>query len=90
VKTIRRYLWYVHAEAEARGYRFDRRKLGRVTGCPPLLVNRGQLRHELDHLRDKLRRRDPSRYRLIRSLNAPRPHPLFRGVPGKVEPWERS
>ena len=90
VAAIRRYLWYVHEEASARGYHFDRRKLGKVRNCPRLRVTRGQLAYELKHLKAKLRRRDPPRYRSLRALEAPRPHPLFRCVPGTIESWERT
>ena len=90
VLAVRRYLWYVYEEATARGYRFDRKKLGAEPCCPRLRVTRGQLAYELDHLRAKLRRRDPARYRDIRTLARPRPHPLFVAVRGDVEPWERT
>jgi len=90
LQAIRRYLWHVCEEADARGYRFDRRKLGRVTDCPPLPVTRGQLRCELEHLKAKLQQRDPLRYKSIRGLTTPRPHPLFVSVAGNVEPWERT
>ncbi len=90
VAAIRSYLWHVYEEAVARGYRFDRRKLGAVRARPRLKVTRGQLAYELDHLKGKLRRRDPARYRSIRALEAPRPHPMFIAVPGDVEPWERT
>jgi hypothetical protein len=90
VLTIRRYLWYVYEEAGVRGYRFDRRKLGQVRGCPPLRVTRGQLRWELEHLKAKLKRRDRAKYRSIRTLRLPRPHPLFVEVPGNVEAWEKT
>ncbi|HTZ52735.1 MAG TPA: pyrimidine dimer DNA glycosylase/endonuclease V [Spirochaetia bacterium] len=90
VLAVRRYLWYVYEEATARGYRFDGKKLGAEPRCPRLRVTRGQLAYELDHLRAKLRRRDPARYRDIRTLARPRPHPLFVAVRGDVEPWERT
>ncbi len=90
VKAILSYLRYVHEEASTRGYRFDGRKLGRVKDCPRIQVTRGQLAYELQHLKAKLRRRDPSRYRALQALAAPRPHPLFVPVAGTVAPWERS
>jgi len=90
VLAMRRYLWHVCAEADARGYRFDRGKLETVRECPPLKVTRGQLVYELDHLRAKLRVRDPVRYRSIRALVRAQPHPLFKAVPGGVEQWERA
>jgi hypothetical protein len=41
------------------------------------------------HLLANLRRRAPARYRLLRSLDTPEPHPLFRIVPGGIRDWER-
>jgi hypothetical protein len=44
---------------------------------------------ERQHLLGKLRVRSPQLYRLRRRLAAFEPHPLFRMVPGGLEPWER-
>jgi hypothetical protein len=90
VLAIRRYLWYVYREAETRGYRFDRTKIGKANEGPRMKVTRGQLRYELDHLRAKLRIRNPDLYESIKGLKDPRPHPLFEGVAGKIEAWERG
>lgn len=90
VLSLRRYLWHVYVEAEARGYRFDRSKIGRVSAVPRMKVTRGQLRYELEHLKAKLRARSPDRYESIKSLKNPQPHPLFEPVAGKIEQWERA
>jgi hypothetical protein len=82
------YLRAVHREACARGYDFDAARIGRARATRPLPVTRGQLAYEWSHLLDKLRVRDPGRFARLRAT-APRPHPLFRVVPGGVEPWER-
>src|SRR5262245_66557649 len=52
--AISAYLAAIHAEAEARGYEFDRRKVGVVRSVPVIPVTRGQLDHEWAHLRKKL------------------------------------
>lgn len=87
--TLKCYLWHVFREARDRGYHFDRSKLGRVGRCSPIAVTRGQLRYELAHLREKLRRRSPQSYHSIMHLRVPRPHPLFVPVAGNIEAWER-
>ncbi len=87
--AVKCYLWHVFLEARARGYRFDRSKLGRVSRCAPIPVTRGQLRYELAHLREKLRRRSPQRYQSILRLKAPLPHPMFVTVAGPIETWEK-
>jgi len=90
--TIRSYLEAILNEARSRGYRFDARKLGRVhkdrKSPAVLLVTRGQLDYEREHLLSKLIHRDIERYKLLRDDIAPQEHPLFRVVDGGVEEWE--
>jgi pyrimidine dimer DNA glycosylase len=87
---IATYLAAVHAESLARGYRFDATKIGRGRTAVRLAETRGQLRHEMDHLKRKLRARAPGVYRTVRRVGMPDPHPLFRVVPGGVRDWERG
>ena len=88
--AIAEYLRGVHAESVARGYRFDARKVGPARDAGPVPVTRGQLEHEWAHLLAKLALRDPERRALLEGVRQPRAHPLFRVVPGGVEPWERG
>ena len=88
VAAIDAYLRCVCNEAVARGYRFDRRKLGPAARIARQAVHAGQIDHEWKHLLAKLRLRD--RRRWLRERNArPTCHPCFRVVAGGVEPWER-
>ena len=87
--AINRYLHVVCDEGARRGYRFDIAKLDADMPCNPIPVTHGQLRYEWSHLQGKLKQRDPERYRRLHDLTKPGPHPLFRVVPGDVEPWER-
>lgn len=88
VAAINSYLAEVLAESRRRGYRFDARKiLGPRTGIR-LRATRGQLRYEWSHLRAKLKRRDPERFRNEAGAR-PAPHPSFRLTPGPVASWER-
>jgi hypothetical protein len=92
VEAIACYLAALHIEAENRGYRFDRGKLaGETFSTPGLTVTDGQITFELEHLRAKLRERDPERLSLLpaRARDA-RAHPMFTIVPGPVEAWERG
>ncbi len=75
-------------EAGRRGYRFDRSKIGRTGRAAVIPETRGQLLYEWKHLRAKLRRRSPEVWRLHRGVARPKPHPLFRIVPGGVRDWE--
>jgi hypothetical protein len=88
VAAVATYLSAVAAEARGRGYQFASSKIAAHSTTALVAATRGQLRYEWAHLKRKLRQRDPARYRAVRSLKMPRPHPLFRIVPGGVEPWE--
>lgn len=88
--AINAYLAAVHAEAQARGYRFDRGRYGPVREVAPLPLNRGQLELEWRHLLGKLAVRDPLRHGQWRDLARPACHPLFRLRAGPVAAWERA
>jgi hypothetical protein len=88
--AINAYLDAVHTEASARGYAFDRKKVGPVRAIDTIAVTRGQLEYEWAHLLRKLAVRSPAHYRRWRSLGAPQCHPLLRCRPGGVESWERG
>ncbi len=86
-----RYLLEVWNEADQRGYSFERKKIKnafRKTGAIP--VERGQLRYEWEHLKEKLRRRDPVRLKTMKKARLPRPHPSFRIIPGGIADWEKT
>lgn len=89
-QAINAYLAAVHAEAQARGYRFDRSRFGPVCDVLPLPLNEGQLELEWRHLLAKLATRDPLRHAQWRVLARPDCHPLFRLQPGPVAAWERA
>jgi len=86
--TIAAYLTEVQREALRRSYRFDAEKIGRCADGATILVTRGQINYELEHLRAKLKLRDPGAYQRILSVNEAEPHPLFSVVAGNIEKWE--
>jgi len=83
------YLRAVHAEAESRGYAFDKRKIKATRKPVTLTVTSGQMKYEWAHLMAKLKARNPALYRKWRETSALKPHPLFKIRAGGVEPWER-
>ena len=87
--SISAYLGAVHAEAENRGYAFDRRKVGRIRAVRRIPLTEGQLMYEWEHLLSKLSHRSPRHYRQWRSLRTPECHPLLKLRAGPVERWER-
>ena len=88
LSAINAYLESIHGEAKARGYAFDRRKLGPIRDETPIAATDGQLAHEWRHLRRKLAERCPERAR--RGTGRLEAHPLFEIVRGPVAPWERG
>jgi len=90
VASLNRYLMEIYLEAQRRGYRFDRRKIAGPRRPLPMRETAGQLDYEWKHLLRKLRRRSPARYRELRRLRRPEPHPLFRIIPGPLREWERG
>lgn len=87
-QAIDAYLASVHDEACARGYVFDRSKLGPRVGVAPILASDGQLGFEWLHLQRKLAVRNPQ---LLERWAATQPqcHPLFVLSAGPVASWER-
>ena len=87
--AINAYLAAVLSEAEARGYSFNRKKVGPVRGRVRISSTAGQVGYEWQHLMRKLRARNPILYRKWRRAGTPEPHPIFKVVSGPVEDWER-
>src|SRR3546814_16682241 len=58
--AINTYLAAVHSEACARGYAFDRDKIGPVRPVPLISVQRGQIQNDWAQLLAKLAARSPS------------------------------
>jgi hypothetical protein len=90
ISVINSYLSGIHAEAEARGYSFDRSKIGTVTVQPKIAVTADQLAYEWQHLLYKLATRNPLLYDRWRKTSRPECHPLFEVLPGPVADWERQ
>jgi hypothetical protein len=88
--AINRYLALVHAEALARGYAFDRSRLGRAGSAPRIPITDEQLQYEWTWLLSKLRRRSPAAYRRNLGVALPVAHPPFRVVPGPIAEWEHA
>lgn len=87
--AINAYLAVIHTEAAARGYAFDRTKVGPLRPVDPIPVASGQVDHEWRHLLKKLAIRSPLLFAACRDLR-PVCHPLFRTHPGPMASWERA
>ena len=87
--AIARYLREVAKEADARGYNFDKNRIGNRRYQGKIPVTRGQTGYEFRHLKKKLETRDPVRYKQLKTIKKIRLHPMFIEVQGGVESWER-
>jgi hypothetical protein len=87
--AISQYLQEIHAEAQVRGYAFDKSKIKQAEKAVSLTVTTGQMAYEWQHLLTKLKRRDPALYLKQRNTEVPDPHPIFTVRAGDIESWER-
>jgi len=95
ISAIGYYLLKIYEEAEGRGYNYDRSKIKKpVEMIEPISITEGQLIYEFKLLKNRLKVRDPEKYRELLKLENiggyPRPHPIFIVTGGDVEPWEKS
>ena len=88
--AIDSYLQVIQWEATARGYAFDRSKLGRGRVRTRIPVTKGQLEYEWGHLLQKLSVRSPALHEKLACQAERECHPLFAVRAGPVEPWERA
>ena len=87
--AISQYLKGIHAEAEVRGYAFDKSKIIPTRTSVTLTVTSGQTEYEWVHLMAKLKIRSPVLYRQWRKIEKPEVHPIFKVQQGEIETWER-
>lgn len=84
-----RYLLVVYEEAVRRGYAFDRSKILRRSNGPQIIVTRGQVQYEWQHLIRKMSLRDVSKHARYKQIVFPDVHPIFTVMDGDVESWEK-
>ncbi|MDE5416546.1 pyrimidine dimer DNA glycosylase/endonuclease V [Labilibaculum sp. DW002] len=89
LQSINFYLQVVWEEACKRNYNFDSSKFSEVGSIKKITVNSDQLEFEMNHLRSKLKERDPKTYNQIKEIHTYEIHPLFKMVKGEIESWER-
>ncbi|MFC1490377.1 pyrimidine dimer DNA glycosylase/endonuclease V [Candidatus Latescibacterota bacterium] len=82
------YLEEIHNESLKRGYKFDRSKILGQRSIFKIEVTSGQIRYEMNHLLHKLKNRDRSKYKKIKTVVSPDPNPIFKIVDGDIEQWE--
>jgi len=88
--SINLYLVSVYEESIIRGYKFDKQKIDWEFGSKsmPMTVTKGQLAYEMQHLKNKLKTRDPERFYNLTDVISIDAHPLFKIIEGGIEEWE--
>ena len=90
IASINQYLAEIYAEASHRNYNFDKRKINWNFRRSKLTVTTKQLAYETSHLLKKLQKRDPKKYKDLKSKKTIAPHPLFDLIEGEIAEWEKS
>lgn len=88
IDCIGYYLLEVYNESLKRSFKFDSSKIVSSKSGEKITVTTGQLEYELKHLKKKLRSRDPEWLKQIQDISAPKPHPIFKVIPGSIADWE--
>lgn len=88
IETINQYLSEIYNEASNRDYNFDKGKVNWNFKTSKLTVTTKQLDHEVNHLLNKLQKREPQKYNELKSKSTFDTHPLFELIEGEVEKWE--
>jgi hypothetical protein len=89
------YLNTIFEESLERGFNFNPNKLAspsetiEKSGMPPISVTQGQVDYEWQHLLQKLSRRNPAQFKKFQDLRKPLVNPIFKVIPGPIEPWEK-
>lgn len=89
ITAINSYLKAIYDESCARGYCFNKRKIGK-TKRMKMPVTDGQLKYEFQHLKKKLKKRDKARYKSLSKIKTPSSNPFFRKKKGQIEKWEKN
>lgn len=89
LNAINKYLEQIVKEAESRSYNFDSTKIQKNRSAGKIKVTTGQIKYEFEHLLNKLKKRDPERYEILKNVKQIQLHPLFLRKKGGVEKWEK-
>ena len=85
---INQYLSEVYHEALNRNYNFDKRKINWTFKKSKVSVTTGQVNYEVEHLLNKLEKRDYYKYNELKLKSKFDIHSIFQLVDGEIEEWE--
>lgn len=82
------FLTTIYKEALNRKFSYTKDKIRMIEDIPKIPVTKGQLEYELEHLKQKLQKRNPELLLKIPAFTGLKPHPLFEVTEGGIEKWE--
>ncbi|MBN2517456.1 MAG: hypothetical protein JXB14_01285 [Candidatus Altiarchaeota archaeon] len=74
---VNSFLLNVWEEADRRGYDFDRGKIKGALAKDKVEIGRGAVIDEFEHLKNKLKKRDPIGYKELLKIDEPELNPMF-------------
>ncbi len=77
VTAVNTYLLYVFEESEKRCYKFNKRKIEKSFTKKKITTPKKEIISDLEDLKNKLKKRDPKRYREIVKINKIEVNPIF-------------
>ncbi|MDD4382105.1 MAG: pyrimidine dimer DNA glycosylase/endonuclease V [Candidatus Dojkabacteria bacterium] len=90
IAGINAYLKIVYDESVKRGYKFSKDKLKTMKFNEKLIVSKGQIDFEFNHLLKKLKIRDKNMFEKLRNIAEIAVNPLFFVKDGGIDMWERG
>lgn len=90
VKYINAYLEEIYKEAQERGYNFSKEKFSEEIVEKQIPVNSKQVEYEFTHLKHKLVKRDPEKFKNISNIAEIEVNNIFKIIEGDIEKWERT
>jgi hypothetical protein len=89
IKAINAYLATICEESCKRHYCFDKSKVG-FKSKTKIKVTKGQVEYEFKHLKNKLKKRDPKKYKELTKTKRISANSIFSVKKGPIEAWEKQ
>ncbi|MBP8016484.1 hypothetical protein KAZ01_00605 [Candidatus Gracilibacteria bacterium] len=91
ILAINSYLYFIFLESKKRGYSFDKIKIIHMKLNKIINVTDNQIKFELNHLLNKLEKRDIKKFNEINkiTINKIDINPIFNLTKGEIESWEK-
>ena len=90
VKYINAYLEDIYKEAQERGYNFSKEKFSEGKIEKQIPVNSKQVEYEFTHLKYKLEKRDPEKFKDVSNITEIEVSNIFKIIEGNIEEWEKT